>query len=215
MSNDSTPIIPSIRLLPNGPLVVKQLKRLTNSRGDSLESKESFTLCRCGASANKPFCDGSHRKIGFSDQNSAERSKDVRDTYAGKEISIHDNRFLCSHAAICTDRLKSVFKLGEEPWIDPDGDTAGAIAELVRQCPSGALSYTFQSLPQDDEAPEPGITVSKNGPYFVTGEVSLEGGQWSKDADRRRFALCRCGASANKPFCDGSHWEAGFSDEKN
>ncbi|MEE8434108.1 MAG: CDGSH iron-sulfur domain-containing protein [bacterium] len=215
MSDDSAPNAPSIRPLSNGPLVVKQLKRLTNSRDEPLETKDSFTLCRCGASANKPFCDGSHRKIGFSDENTADRSKDVQITYAGKEISIHDNRFLCSHAAFCTDRLKSVFKQGEAPWIDPDGDTAEAIAGLVGQCPSGALSFTFQASPPRPEAPEAGITVSKNGPYFVVGEVSLEGAGWSKDADRRRFALCRCGASANKPFCDGSHWEAGFSDEKN
>ena len=214
MSVNSAPNAPSIRTLPNGPLVVKQVKRLTSSSKEILETKETFTLCRCGASANKPFCDGSHRKIGFSDQNTAERTKDVLDTYAGKEISIQDNRFLCSHAGICTDRLQSVFKLGEEPWIDPDGDTAEAIAALVRQCPSGALSFTSQASSPNPEAPEAGITVSKNGPYLVVGDISLEGAEWSKDADRRRFALCRCGASANKPFCDGSHFEAGFDDGK-
>ena len=214
MSVNSAPNAPSIRTLPNGPLVVKQVKRLTSSSKEILETKETFTLCRCGASANKPFCDGSHRKIGFSDQNTAERTKDVLDTYAGKEISIQDNRFLCSHAGICTDRLQSVFKLGEEPWIDPDGDSAEAIAALVRQCPSGALSFTSQASSPNPEAPEAGITVSKNGPYLVVGDISLEGAEWSKDADRRRFALCRCGASANKPFCDGSHFEAGFDDGK-
>ena len=214
MSVNSAPNAPSIRSLPNGPLVVKQVKRLTSSSNEILETKETFTLCRCGASANKPFCDGSHRKTGFSDQNTAERTKDIQDTYAGKEISIQDNRFLCSHAGICTDRLQSVFKLGEEPWIDPDGDSAEAIAALVRQCPSGALSFTSQASPPNPEAPEAGITVSKNGPYLVVGDISLEGAEWSKDADRRRFALCRCGASANKPFCDGSHFEAGFDDGK-
>ena len=174
MTDDSAPNAPSIRLLSNGPLVVKQLKRLTNSSNEPLETKDSLALCRCGASANKPSCDGSHRKIGFLDENTADRSKDVRDTYPGKEISIHDNRFLCSHAGICTDHLKSVFKLGEEPWIDPDGDSAEAIAKLVRQCPSGALSYTIQGPAPDDEAPEASITVSRNGPYIVVGKISLD-----------------------------------------
>ena len=215
MSDDSASNAPSIRAISNGPLAVKQLKRLTNSNDEPLETKESFTLCRCGASANKPFCDGSHRKIDFSDENTADRSKDVQDAYPGKEISIQDNRFLCSHVGFCTDRLKTVFKQSEEPWIDADGDTAEAIAKLVRQCPSGALSFTLQGGSRDEEAPEAGITIGKDGPYYVTGEISLEVAEWSKDADRRRFALCRCGASANKPFCDGSHWEAGFSDGKN
>jgi CDGSH-type Zn-finger protein len=169
-------------------------------------------LCRCGGSNNKPFCDGTHGTIGFSDRRLADGSLDRRDSYAGKRITVHDNRGICSHAGFCTDSLKSVFRMGSEPWIDPDGAAVQEIVATIRKCPSGALSYSIDGVEHRDQEREAAVTVTDHGPYAVTGGVELLGVAFGQEASREHYTLCRCGASKNKPFCDGSHWQVEFRD---
>jgi CDGSH-type Zn-finger protein len=199
---------------PNGPLLVTGLQHLRNSKGERLETRETIALCRCGHSANKPFCDSTHRKIGFSDAHTADASEDRTERYEGPELTILDNRFLCAHIGECTDRLAEVFRYGQEPWIDPGAAPAERIREVVARCPSGALAHALRGQAPSDPQREPAITVSKNGPYYVVGGIGLETDKWGQGASREHYALCRCGLSKRKPFCDGSHWDA-FVDEKN
>ena len=206
---------PTIMCKENGPYIVKGLDELTGPAGETIPAKPVMALCRCGGSANKPYCDGTHAKIGFSGERLTDGSDDRRDTYAGKVITIHDNRGLCSHAGICTDRLAAVWRLGEEPWIDPDGASAGAIIGVVQACPSGALGYSIGDKEVAAEDHEPAITVSKDGPYHVTGGIALADAAQGAVGSRTRYTLCRCGASKNKPFCDGTHWSINFTDDKN
>jgi CDGSH-type Zn-finger protein len=206
---------PTIDANGDGSLKVHNLKKFKNSKGEDIEVKETMGLCRCGASENKPFCDGSHNGIGFTGKNEGGKNEDELDNYEGKEITIHDNRKICSHAAICTDKFKSVFKHGEEPWIVPDGDTKEKVMEFVRQCPSGALSYSVDGDKMEDEKREPGIEIFKDGPYNVVGGVGLKEGVEMKGQSKEKYSLCRCGASKNKPYCDGNHWDAKFKDEEN
>lgn len=189
---------------PNGPYLVEGEPDLRNSRGEALKTEAKTFLCRCGGSANKPYCDGTHRKNGFSDARIGGLPDKV-DTYKGRAVTLHDNRSICAHAGLCTDRLAAVFKYGSEPWIDPDGAPVEAIIEAVRRCPSGALSYSIDGRTEDAPSVQEGITVTKDGPYAVSG-IGLSG------VERERYTLCRCGASKNKPFCDGSHWDAKFTD---
>jgi uncharacterized Fe-S cluster protein YjdI len=140
-------------------------------------------------------------------------SANKRVDYPGRAITIHDNRGICSHAGFCTDNLKRVFRMGEEPWIDPDGAMAEEIIRVVRRCPSGALSYSIGGIEHQDQKREPMVTVTHNGPYAVTGGIELIGQEFGEGASREHYTLCRCGASKNKPFCDGSHWAVGFKDE--
>ena len=91
---------PSIELRQNGPYLVKGLEELRDTLGAKLAAQPVMALCRCGGSAKKPFCDGTHKKIGFSSAKVADGSADRRDTYPGKRISIHDNRSICAHAGI-------------------------------------------------------------------------------------------------------------------
>lgn len=114
---------------------------------------------------------------------------------------------MCSHSAECIRNLESVFRLGERPWINADGDTVERIIEAVRKCPSGALSYSVGGVEyRDPEGRKPRVTVARNGPYEVTGGVELVGVEsWGEGASKEHYTLCRCGASGNKPFCDGSH----------
>jgi CDGSH-type Zn-finger protein len=170
-----------------------------------------MALCRCGGSANKPFCDGTHKKIGFVSAPLEGRVADTRDNYEGETITIHDNRGLCAHAGRCTDGLAAVFRLKQEPWIDPAGAPVDAIIETIQACPSGALSYSVNGVEHRDQKRPPAIFVSPNGPYEVTGGPELVDVPRGEGASTEHFTLCRCGASKNKPFCDGSHWAINFT----
>jgi CDGSH-type Zn-finger protein len=206
---------PAIRPELNGPYLVTNVTTLNNSRGEAIDARPRMALCRCGGSSNKPFCDGTHARIGFESGKIDGRTPDRRDTYVGAEVTIHDNRGICQHAGFCTDNLASVFKLHQDPWIDPNGAVAEAIIAQVRQCPSGALSYSVRATEHRDQSRSPAITVSKDGPYRVTGNVGLETDPWGEGSSKEHYALCRCGGSKNKPFCDGTHWYNGFKDERN
>ena len=214
MASSESDSLPTIRCKPDGPYLVSGLSTFMNSRGEPIATKETIALCRCGGSSNKPFCDGTHVKIGFEDSKKPDRTKDKRSDYAGKAITVHDNRGLCAHAGVCTDRLPSVWRMGVEPWIDPDGATVEAIVETIEACPSGALSYTIGGEERRDGDKPPAIHLAKNGPYVVTGNISLEGVEFGEGVSREHFTLCRCGASKNKPFCDGCHYDAGFEDNE-
>lgn len=206
---------PSIEVSKNGPYIVKNLNNFRNSKGVFIETRPLMALCRCGGSGNKPFCDGTHEKIGFSGDKQKTRVPDKMDDYEGKKITIHDNRGVCSHIGHCTDNLSSVFRMKTEPWIDPDGANPEKIAKVIRMCPSGALSYTKDEALYRDYPREPEIFVGHNRPYHIVGDIELKDPDGSKPESKDHYTLCRCGKSRNKPFCDGTHWHVNFEDEKN
>jgi len=207
----------------------KIVEKLQNSKGEPLSTVRGVALCRCGASKNKPFCDGTHSTIGFSSENKVDENvgtgigekkivKDKRKDYVGKKITIHDNRRICSHAAECVNNLPSVFKLNSRPWINPDAAEVEEIVDTIRKCPSGALSYSIDSIEyRDQNDRNPMVTVSKDGPYVITGRVELMGDniRFGDGASKEHYTLCRCGASNIKPFCDGMHKVINFKDDKN
>ena len=205
---------PGITPAPNGPFIVKALKKCINKNG-SMETKETMAFCRCGASNNKPFCDGAHTKIGFSSDKLEGRLEDKNASYKGKNITIHDNRSVCAHAGYCTDNLASVFRMKEEPWIDPDAASVEEIIAAIRDCPSGALSYSIDNTENHHAEDEPAILIVPNGPYVVSGGIELSDTAWGEGVTQNEYTLCRCGSSKNKPFCDGTHWHIKFSDDKN
>ena len=207
---------PTINCTNDGPLLVKDITVLRNSRGEAIPmAGGGVALCRCGGSANKPFCDGTHGRNGFSGARSPDSPASRRKAYAGRAVTIHDDRSLCSHSGVCTDNLAGVFRMKARPWIDPDGASAEAIMATVSACPSGALSYSIDDVAPPPASREPAITVTRNGPYAVVGGVSLRNATLPAGASTEHYTLCRCGQSKNKPFCDGSHWDAGFTDERN
>lgn len=199
----------------NGPYLVANLKHLTNSKGDTLPTRRSLALCRCGGSDLKPYCDGTHARIGFTSAKSPNRTPDRPVTYTGKAITVHDNRGTCCHSGNCTDHLPSVFHHDTDPFVTPDGASADEIVAIVRQCPSGALGYTRDGVDYRGEDRDQAIYVSKDGPYHVQGGIALANEKQNAGALAEHYALCRCGHSKNKPFCDGTHWYVGFKDEDN
>jgi CDGSH-type Zn-finger protein len=209
---------PKIACLPNGPYyllndpVPREVPNLRRESGQACTTVGGVALCSCGGSKNKPFCDGTHGTNGFNDVNTADPQKNRRNSYAGKRITIFDNRGICAHAGFCTDGLKKVFRMNEEPWIDPDGAAAEEIMRTIERCPSGALSYTLNNVERKEKERAPMVLVTDNGPYAVSGGIELVGVAFGDGASREHYTLCRCGASANKPFCDGSHWQVEFKD---
>jgi CDGSH-type Zn-finger protein len=204
-----------IEVTKNGPLIVKNLNNLRNSKNEQIKTRSTIVLCRCGHSANKPYCDGTHSTINFSGDREIDKPLDKEKTYVGDKITIHDNRTICSHAATCVSELSSVFSLDRRPWIDANGADVDSIINSIKKCPSGALSYSIGGVHYRDHEREPMIRIEKNGPYQVTGNIELKHELDLQPPSKEHYALCRCGVSKNKPFCDGSHHGIGFKDEKN
>lgn len=202
----------SISTVKNGPLIVKDLSELTQSTTNKVKiDKNPVALCRCGQSKNKPFCDGTHGKNGFDDSKSEERVPRKEEFYEGKEVTIHDDRGICSHAGYCTDGLPSVFNMDNDPWIDPNGASKADIIETIEKCPSGALSYEIDGVKYDAYHKKEALEVRENGHYRVKGFIDLIDDDVPESEEH--YALCRCGHSKNKPFCDGSHWYEKFRDD--
>ena len=131
--------------------------------------------------------------------------------YKGQNIIVSYSPMRCVHAGECTARLASVFDTSRHPWVKPDAAGAREIAEVVLHCPTGALHFT--RLDGGDAEPIPDhneIILAADGPLYLSGDIELiapDGQLLLKDT---RVALCRCGASKFKPFCDESHAQAGF-----
>jgi CDGSH-type Zn-finger protein/truncated hemoglobin YjbI len=206
----------------NGPYLVTGAERLTDWLGREIPVRPQLALCRCGGSATKPFCDGTHAENGFTDAKDPGRVPDRRDSQDGLQVTVLDNRGICQHSGFCTDRLATVFRVNTEPFVAPSGGRLDEIIRAVRDCPSGALSYAIDGHEARTEADHgerraPAIEVSKDGPYRVTGGIRLIGADGSDEprgdgASREHYALCRCGRSQNKPFCSGMHWYVDFKD---
>ena len=132
--------------------------------------------------------------------------------YAAEEIVVGFVPGRCIHAANCVRELPAVFDVDRKPWIDPEGAPADRIAEQVARCPTGALTArTPDGTPIERTEEALSIAEVADGPLYVRGEFALvdqDGGDFTPG---RRAALCRCGASASKPYCDGSHSSVDFS----
>jgi CDGSH-type Zn-finger protein/ferredoxin len=198
---------------PDGPLLVSGPIELRNSRGETVAVQSQYWLCRCGGSNSKPFCDGTHKKNGFSSAREANTAPRAAEVYVGNSLEIHDDRSVCAHAGHCTAHSPKVFSMTTRPWIDPDADAVEATMATIRSCPSGALAYSVDGVLHEHSGRTPAIGITRNGPYAVAGAASLLGDAPPISAEH--YTLCRCGQSKNKPFCDGAHWNAGFNDEKN
>jgi CDGSH-type Zn-finger protein/truncated hemoglobin YjbI len=210
----------TLQVARNGPYLVTNVDTLHNWLGERIETRPRMALCRCGGSASKPFCDGTHARLEFTGSKEPKRVSDRRDTYHGEQITILDNRGVCAHSGFCTDRLATVFRVNEDPFVAPSGDRMDEIIRAVRACPSGALSYAIdgrEAREQVDSDRAAVIEVSKDGPYRITGAIQLMDEQGhdaprNTGASREHYSLCRCGHSQNKPFCSGMHWYVNFRD---
>jgi CDGSH-type Zn-finger protein/uncharacterized Fe-S cluster protein YjdI len=135
-------------------------------------------------------------------------------TYASDSIEVSWEPRLCIHMQNCIRGLGEVFDPEARPWVRVDGADAERIAETVLTCPTGALHFRrFDGGPQEAAPAETTIEPRRNGPLFVRGNLRIVDEDGTVVREDTRLALCRCGASRNKPFCDGSHREIGFTSD--
>lgn len=177
-----------------------------------LPTEATMWLCRCGHSENKPFCDGSHQRVGFDGTEKAPATSyaDRAVQYPATGIIVHDDRSLCSSAGFCATRATDVWKLAESD-ATADSTVRTQVIHMIEHCPSGALSFSTDGEIIEPELPVE-VAVVDDGPLVVTGGVVIERSDGVALETRNRVALCRCGRSINKPLCDGSHVKAGFVD---
>jgi CDGSH-type Zn-finger protein len=214
---------PRVTATHNGPYRVTGVSRIgwrqpvRTADGDPIAWREGPVvadgeveqwLCRCGNSQNKPFCDGSHRRVGFEATDEADpgpREQRAKE-YRGPGATVSDDRERCAHTGFCATRESNVWKMvrdTERP------EVSSLVVAMAQRCPSGALSVSVDDVEVEPAQPLE-IGLVPDGPLWVTGGVTVERSDGVELQTRNRVTLCRCGQSANKPLCDGSHAKSGF-----
>ena len=134
--------------------------------------------------------------------------------YRSDDINVSFDAGRCIHSKECVHGLPKVFDVEKRPWIQPDKSDPDTIAEVVMQCPTGALHFTRKDGGDEEPVPEENIVAAaEDGPLYVRGDVALKEHDGTTITEDTRVALCRCGESRNKPFCDNSHKNSGFRDD--
>jgi uncharacterized Fe-S cluster protein YjdI/CDGSH-type Zn-finger protein len=133
------------------------------------------------------------------------RTRDVTRVYDDGRIRVLWDATLCIHTAICLQQLPQVFDVRARPWVDLAGEKPEDIAATIRACPTGALRYEGDGVAAERPEEPTTIEVRPNGPLFVRGRVRVQGPGGRLITEQHRVALCRCGASENKPYWNNSH----------
>jgi CDGSH-type Zn-finger protein len=179
--------------------------------------KSDYSLCRCGQSKNKPFCDGTHSKIKFDGKETATRKPYVRqaETIDGPTLTLSDAENLCAFARFC-DPGGKIWSLIEQT---DDPKVRDLTIREANHCPAGRLVVRDKKLGEviENELPtsigvveDPALGCS--GPLWIRGGITIESHDGKPYEIRNRVTLCRCGASSNMPFCNGSHASIHFKD---
>ena len=169
----------------------------------------TYLLCRCGRSSTKPFCDSTHETVPFDGTEAADRGpiSERRQAWENEGVVLFDDTSLCTHAGFCKTVSTGVWEMLGNPAEHAE------MQAMVHRCPSGRLAYALAPDPDPVEPPlEPSVGVEPNASYWVRGDIPVVSEDGSPYEVRKRQTLCRCGRSRNKPFCDGTHERAGFSD---
>ncbi|MCB1800175.1 MAG: CDGSH iron-sulfur domain-containing protein [Gammaproteobacteria bacterium] len=140
-------------------------------------------------------------------------SKSKTKRFSGAHLNVSWDARLCIHVAECGNADDELFVAGRDPWCMPDKVADERVVEVCERCPSGALSVHDQSGASPERPPAANrVQVVNDGPLYVHGDLEPDGFAQDMPGTRYRVALCRCGQSNNKPFCDNSHRKAGFED---
>ena len=186
--------------------------------GTEYPLQEKCSLCRCGQSNNKPYCDGTHVKVGFDGTEAAgeEEYLDKPKQIDGPTVKLADFEILCASARFC-HRAGGIWNL--VPKSDAPEAKRSAIEEAC-DCPSGRLVVTDKATKVTEGKFEKSIGLIEDpwagvsGPIWVRGGIPVESADGKPYKVRNRVTLCRCGKSTNKPFCDSSHYPESVDVEK-
>lgn len=132
--------------------------------------------------------------------------------FPGQAVQVNWDARLCIHVGECGRANNDLFVGGRKPWCQPDLVTLEDTVEVVHRCPTGALTYARADGVAEAPAAENTAVIANNGPLYLTGDLAIDGAAADMPGVATRAALCRCGLSKNKPFCDNSHEAGGFVD---
>ncbi|NYB51638.1 MAG: CDGSH iron-sulfur domain-containing protein [Methanobacteriaceae archaeon] len=214
-----------IKIVKNGPYIVSGAVPLyekiivTDEAGHTkdlvdekkFEVRDTYTLCRCGESNDKPYCDGTHNNIDFDGTESASRKPYIEkaEIFEGPELRLTDAHEFCDHSRFClrSGGIRNLIKKSDEK------EAKQTAIEEAMICPSGRLVLWDKKTGKPFEKEfEPSIVLIHDeqkrcqGPIWVRGGIPIESADGTLYETRNRVTLCRCGKSENKPYCDGSHW---------
>jgi CDGSH-type Zn-finger protein len=187
----------------------------TYEKGETCPNKENYALCRCGNSANKPYCDGTHAKIKFDGTETASNKKysEQAEKIPGPDLNLTDAQNFCSGARFCHKGTWEHTEASDNP------ESKKIAIETACKCSSGRLVVWDKKTGKPiEEKFDPSVSLLQDkaarvsGPIWAKGGIPLESENGKKYETRNRMTLCRCGKSSNKPFCDGSHISSGFND---
>lgn len=179
-------------------------------KGTALRHDPVYHLCRCGQSANKPFCDGTHKTVKFKGTETASRKPYAKQAvlYEGPALTLADAEALCAAGLFC-HRAGDAWTLTER---SADKKARATAVREACDCPSGRLTAIDKKTGRPIDPPlKPAISLVEDpyrkasGPLWVKGGIPVKSSKGFTYEKRNRVTLCRCGRSANKPFCDGSH----------
>ncbi len=135
----------------------------------------------------------------------------ARKNYPAEGISVSFDPARCIHARECVTGLPDVFDPRKRPWIQPGNSDPESVTEVVLRCPSGALRFEREDGVVETPPAENVVSLVADGPLYARGDIEVRSVEGETLYQETRPALCRCGASGNKPFCDNTHLETGFS----
>lgn len=143
--------------------------------------------------------------------NTSIMEREITKKYIKDDLTIVWKPGKCIHAAVCVKMLPKVYNPNERPWLKQENASVSELKEQINECPSGALSYIDANEKQEKEAERLiEATVRKNGPMLIKGAFQITGVDGETVTKSGMTAICRCGASNNKPYCDGGHSKVGF-----
>ncbi len=190
---------------------------LTWQKDGELEVEETYLLCRCGQSSNKPFCDATHAKVHFDGTETALTGSTAERQIVyeqGTRITVKRDFYLCIESGFCGNRVTNIEAMVEHT---ADPQVRAQIMAMVGHCPSGSYSYALNAESGDIEPDLPQQIAATTeitdegpimGPLWVTGNIPIARADGQPFETRNRVTLCRCGLSGNKPLCDGTHRHA-------
>jgi CDGSH-type Zn-finger protein len=187
-------------------------------QGKSYPPQQTYALCRCGTSKNKPFCDGSHKQVHFDGRETASREPYVKQAQVmgGPGMLLTDVQELCAFARFCDTHGQVWNQVAHTNR----AEVRATVLRQVGNCPSGRL-VAWEKDKEDALEPELPVSIGLiedpqqqcSGPLWLRGGIPVVSADGFEYEVRNRVTLCRCGQSQNKPFCDGSHAAVKFRDE--
>ena len=215
-----------VKIVKNGPYIVTgnvplyKIVMISDESGHATKFKEkevishnsNYSLCRCGNSKNKPFCDGNHKNIDFNGEEIASKNiyiyKEKARVFETDKLKLIDAIELCDHSRFCLRKggIRNLIKKG-------DPESIAIAKKEATLCPSGRLLLwdKEKNISTEKTFPKEIVLIHDDekkcdGPIWLKGGIQLESSDGELYEIRNRVTLCRCGKSKNKPFCDGNHW---------